>query len=141
MCEIPTDGMLIFIPIDVFFVNILKTPSFKTSAAGVSLRQIGVAYVTATSTALATAVGLNLYTKVHGTLTQKFVLQESFVIKLIWIIWNNNYDAFFMAVLLLNLKFISYAFLWFLSDIRRCTNYGHSFKWWDQYVCKKPLWA
>lgn len=31
----------------------------------VSLRQIGVAYVTATSTALATAVGLNLYTKVQ----------------------------------------------------------------------------
>lgn len=30
-----------------------------------SLRQIGVAYVTATSTALATAVGLNLYTKVQ----------------------------------------------------------------------------
>lgn len=28
-------------------------------------RQIGVAYVTATTTALATAVGLNLYTKVH----------------------------------------------------------------------------
>ena len=27
-------------------------------------RQIGVAYITATSTALATAVGLNLYTKV-----------------------------------------------------------------------------
>ena len=32
----------------------------------VSLRQIGVAYVTATSTALATAVGLNLYTKVRA---------------------------------------------------------------------------
>lgn len=31
----------------------------------VSFRQIGVAYVTATSTALATAVGLNLYTKVQ----------------------------------------------------------------------------
>lgn len=31
----------------------------------VSLRQIGVAYITATSTALATAVGLNLYTKVE----------------------------------------------------------------------------
>lgn len=30
----------------------------------VSSRQIGVAYITATSTALATAVGLNLYTKV-----------------------------------------------------------------------------
>lgn len=33
------------------------------------LRQIGVAYVTATSTALATAVGLNLYTKVLTPLT------------------------------------------------------------------------
>lgn len=33
--------------------------------SAVSLRQIGVAYVTATSTALATAVGLNLYTKVR----------------------------------------------------------------------------
>lgn len=28
-------------------------------------RQIGVAYITATGTALATAVGLNLYTKVR----------------------------------------------------------------------------
>lgn len=51
-----------------------------------SLRQIGVAYITATSTALATAVGLNLYTKVpnvkshhpsKGGLTQYFPLTVS----------------------------------------------------------------
>lgn len=43
------------VPVSSF---VLKT------TCGVSSRQIGVAYVTATSTALATAVGLNLYTKV-----------------------------------------------------------------------------
>lgn len=52
------------------------------------LRQIGVAYVTATSTALATAVGLNLYTKVQmlhaGTHTALTVFKKCFVVKLIW---------------------------------------------------------
>lgn len=39
-----------------------------------SLRQIGVAYITATSTALATAVGLNLYTKVQNCRVSKLCL-------------------------------------------------------------------
>lgn len=40
----------------------------------VSVRQIGIAYVTATSTALATAVGLNLYTKVQTESSGLFLL-------------------------------------------------------------------
>lgn len=63
----------------------------------VSLRQIGVAYVTATSTALATAVGLNLYTKVQthtfsepaqGLLrVLHFKFKKKIVTKLIWIMY------------------------------------------------------
>lgn len=45
------------------FVSLLDTVCLLNTCI-VSFRQIGVAYVTATSTALATAVGLNLYTKV-----------------------------------------------------------------------------
>ncbi|NWQ72772.1 SFXN2 protein, partial [Columbina picui] len=44
--------------------NAIVNYTNRNAASPISLRQIGVAYVTATSTALATAVGLNLYTKV-----------------------------------------------------------------------------
>uniref|UniRef100_A0A8C4XZD9 Sideroflexin 2 n=1 Tax=Gopherus evgoodei TaxID=1825980 RepID=A0A8C4XZD9_9SAUR len=44
--------------------NALVNYTNRNAACPISLTQIGVAYVTATSTALATAVGLNLYTKV-----------------------------------------------------------------------------
>lgn len=42
--------------------------SIPITCLSVPNRQIGVAYFTATSTALVTAVGLNLYTKVHSVL-------------------------------------------------------------------------
>ncbi|XP_064573355.1 sideroflexin-2 isoform X1 [Zonotrichia leucophrys gambelii] len=45
----------------------------RNAASPISLRQIGVAYVTATSTALATAVGLNLYTKRAPPLLARWV--------------------------------------------------------------------
>ncbi|KFZ66774.1 Sideroflexin-2, partial [Podiceps cristatus] len=43
--------------------NAIVNYTNRNAASPISLRQIGVAYLTATSTALATAVGLNLYTK------------------------------------------------------------------------------
>ncbi|XP_029885657.1 sideroflexin-2 isoform X3 [Aquila chrysaetos chrysaetos] len=43
--------------------NAIVNYTNRNAASPISLRQIGVAYVTATGTALATAVGLNLYTK------------------------------------------------------------------------------
>lgn len=45
--------------------NAIVNYTNRNAASPISLAQIGVAYVTATSTALATAVGLNLYTKVR----------------------------------------------------------------------------
>ncbi|XP_054493616.1 sideroflexin-2 isoform X1 [Agelaius phoeniceus] len=45
----------------------------RNAASPISLRQIGVAYVTATSAALATAVGLNLYTKRAPPLLARWV--------------------------------------------------------------------
>ncbi|XP_048361073.1 sideroflexin-2 isoform X2 [Sphaerodactylus townsendi] len=45
----------------------------RNAASAISVKQIGVAYVTATSTALATAVGLNLYTKRAPTLVARWV--------------------------------------------------------------------
>ncbi|XP_027528156.1 sideroflexin-2 isoform X5 [Neopelma chrysocephalum] len=45
----------------------------RNAAASISLRQIGVAYVTATGAALATAVGLNLYTKRAPPLLARWV--------------------------------------------------------------------
>nr|XP_021151579.1 sideroflexin-2 isoform X3 [Columba livia] len=45
----------------------------RNAASPISLRQIGVAYVMATSTALATAVGLNLYTKRAPPLLARWV--------------------------------------------------------------------
>ncbi|KAJ6669124.1 hypothetical protein lerEdw1_007933, partial [Lerista edwardsae] len=46
--------------------NAIVNYTNRNAANPISLKQIGVAYVTATSTALATAVGLNLYTKVFS---------------------------------------------------------------------------
>ncbi|XP_071895845.1 sideroflexin-2 isoform X2 [Anas platyrhynchos] len=43
--------------------NAIVNYTNRNAASPISLAQIGVAYVTATGTALATAVGLNLYTK------------------------------------------------------------------------------
>ncbi|NXE33661.1 SFXN2 protein, partial [Ptilorrhoa leucosticta] len=45
----------------------------RNAASPISLRQIGVAYVTATGAALATAVGLNLYTKRAPPLLARWV--------------------------------------------------------------------
>uniref|UniRef100_A0A8V5FUC2 Sidoreflexin n=1 Tax=Melopsittacus undulatus TaxID=13146 RepID=A0A8V5FUC2_MELUD len=45
----------------------------RNAACPISLKQIGVAYVTATGTALATAVGLNLYTKRAPPLLARWV--------------------------------------------------------------------
>ncbi|NXU39403.1 SFXN2 protein, partial [Drymodes brunneopygia] len=45
----------------------------RNAASPISLRQIGVAYVTATGAALATAVGLNLYTKQAPPLLARWV--------------------------------------------------------------------
>ncbi|XP_014813535.1 PREDICTED: sideroflexin-2 isoform X1 [Calidris pugnax] len=47
--------------------NAIVNYTNRNAASPISLRQIGVAYITATGTALATAVGLNLYTKVRGS--------------------------------------------------------------------------
>lgn len=68
------EGNWVWSPVKIHWAWISKMPSLehvpvsgtvlKTTCA-VSSRQIGVAYITATSTALATAVGLNLYTKVQ----------------------------------------------------------------------------
>ncbi|XP_072883018.1 sideroflexin-2 isoform X2 [Hemitrygon akajei] len=44
--------------------NALVNYTNRNAASPISAKQIGVAYLTATSTALATAVGLNLYTKI-----------------------------------------------------------------------------
>lgn len=65
---------VVWSPVKVHWARISKMPSPECvrvsgtvlkATCVVSSRQIGVAYITATSTALATAVGLNLYTKVQ----------------------------------------------------------------------------
>ncbi|XP_054062966.1 sideroflexin-2 isoform X1 [Rissa tridactyla] len=53
--------------------NAIVNYTNRNAASPISLRQIGVAYVTATSTALATAVGLNLYTKRAPPLLARWV--------------------------------------------------------------------
>ncbi|XP_019358286.1 PREDICTED: sideroflexin-2 [Gavialis gangeticus] len=53
--------------------NALVNYTNRNAACPISLTQIGVAYVTATSTALATAVGLNLYTKRAPPLVARWV--------------------------------------------------------------------
>ncbi|XP_015275621.1 PREDICTED: sideroflexin-2 [Gekko japonicus] len=53
--------------------NAIVNYTNRNAASPISVKQIGVAYVTATSTALATAVGLNLYTKRAPTLVARWV--------------------------------------------------------------------
>ncbi|KAI7796635.1 sideroflexin 2 [Triplophysa rosa] len=53
--------------------NALVNYTNRNAASPVTPKQIGVAYVTATSTALATAVGLNLYTKKAPPLVARWV--------------------------------------------------------------------
>ncbi|XP_018082281.1 sideroflexin 2 S homeolog isoform X1 [Xenopus laevis] len=53
--------------------NALVNYTNRNAASPITLTQIGVAYVTATSTALATAVGLNLYTKKAPPLVARWV--------------------------------------------------------------------
>ncbi|XP_042313575.1 sideroflexin-2 [Sceloporus undulatus] len=53
--------------------NAIVNYTNRNAASPISLKQIGVAYLTATSTALVTAVGLNLYTKRAPTLVARWV--------------------------------------------------------------------
>ncbi|KAG8435342.1 hypothetical protein GDO86_013340 [Hymenochirus boettgeri] len=53
--------------------NALVNYTNRNAASPITLTQIGVAYLTATSTALATAVGLNLYTKKAPPLIARWV--------------------------------------------------------------------
>ncbi|XP_027644738.2 sideroflexin-2 isoform X1 [Falco peregrinus] len=53
--------------------NALVNYTNRNAASPITLRQIGVAYFTATGTALATAVGLNLYTKRAPPLLARWV--------------------------------------------------------------------
>ncbi|NXP71133.1 SFXN2 protein, partial [Ramphastos sulfuratus] len=53
--------------------NAIVNYTNRNAASTVSLRQLGVAYITATGTALATAVGLNLYTKRAPPLLARWV--------------------------------------------------------------------
>ncbi|XP_040419421.1 sideroflexin-2 isoform X3 [Cygnus olor] len=53
--------------------NAIVNYTNRNAASPISLAQIGVAYVTATGTALATAVGLNLYTKRAPPLLARWV--------------------------------------------------------------------
>ncbi|KFP15313.1 Sideroflexin-2, partial [Egretta garzetta] len=53
--------------------NAIVNYTNRNAASPISLSQIGVAYITATSTALATAVGLNLYTKRAPPLLARWV--------------------------------------------------------------------
>ncbi|KAM6347187.1 sideroflexin-2 isoform 1-T2 [Alca torda] len=53
--------------------NAIVNYTNRNAASPISLRQISVAYVTATGTALATAVGLNLYTKRAPPLLARWV--------------------------------------------------------------------
>uniref|UniRef100_A0A8D2ZY11 Sidoreflexin n=1 Tax=Scophthalmus maximus TaxID=52904 RepID=A0A8D2ZY11_SCOMX len=53
--------------------NALVNYTNRNAASPITPKQIGVAYITATSTALATAVGLNLYTKTAPPLVARWV--------------------------------------------------------------------
>ncbi|XP_054838291.1 sideroflexin-2 isoform X2 [Eublepharis macularius] len=53
--------------------NAIVNYTNRNAASPISVKQIGIAYVTATSTALATAVGLNLYTKRAPSLVARWV--------------------------------------------------------------------
>ncbi|XP_077205691.1 sideroflexin-2 isoform X3 [Paroedura picta] len=53
--------------------NAIVNYTNRNAASPITVKQIGVAYVTATSTALATAVGLNLYTKRAPTIVARWV--------------------------------------------------------------------
>uniref|UniRef100_A0A672F463 Sidoreflexin n=1 Tax=Salarias fasciatus TaxID=181472 RepID=A0A672F463_SALFA len=53
--------------------NALVNYTNRNAASPITPKQIGIAYVTATSTALATAVGLNLYTKKAPPLVARWV--------------------------------------------------------------------
>ncbi|XP_078540668.1 sideroflexin-2-like [Lissotriton helveticus] len=53
--------------------NALVNYTNRNAASPITVTQIGVAYLTATSTALATAVGLNLYTKRAPPLVARWV--------------------------------------------------------------------
>ncbi|NXX95013.1 SFXN2 protein, partial [Centropus bengalensis] len=53
--------------------NAIVNYTNRNAASPISLRQTGVAYITATGTALATAVGLNLYTKRAPPLLARWV--------------------------------------------------------------------
>uniref|UniRef100_A0A3B3BMC5 Sidoreflexin n=1 Tax=Oryzias melastigma TaxID=30732 RepID=A0A3B3BMC5_ORYME len=53
--------------------NALVNYTNRNAASPITSKQIGVAYITATSTALATAVGLNLYTKKAPPLVARWV--------------------------------------------------------------------
>uniref|UniRef100_A0AAY4B3X4 Sidoreflexin n=1 Tax=Denticeps clupeoides TaxID=299321 RepID=A0AAY4B3X4_9TELE len=53
--------------------NALVNYTNRNAASPITLKQIGIAYATATSTALATAVGLNLYTKRAPPLVARWV--------------------------------------------------------------------
>ncbi|KAL7990650.1 hypothetical protein Chor_014080 [Crotalus horridus] len=53
--------------------NAIVNYTNRNAASPISVKQIGVAYFTATSTALATAVGLNLYTKRAPSLVARWV--------------------------------------------------------------------
>ncbi|KAL0964696.1 hypothetical protein UPYG_G00327710 [Umbra pygmaea] len=77
-----TGGMLQFyrtVPAVVFWqwvnqsFNALVNYTNRNAASPITTNQIGVAYLTATSTALATAVGLNLYTKKAPPLLARWV--------------------------------------------------------------------
>ncbi|XP_060624282.2 sideroflexin-2 [Anolis sagrei] len=77
-----TGGMLQFyrtVPAVVFWqwvnqsFNAFVNYTNRNAASPITVKQIGVAYFTATTTALATAVGLNLYTKRAPTLVARWV--------------------------------------------------------------------
>uniref|UniRef100_A0A8D0BJP3 Sidoreflexin n=1 Tax=Salvator merianae TaxID=96440 RepID=A0A8D0BJP3_SALMN len=53
--------------------NAIVNYTNRNAASPITVKQIGVAYFTATSTALATAVGLNLYTKKAPSLVARWV--------------------------------------------------------------------
>uniref|UniRef100_G3NFB7 Sidoreflexin n=1 Tax=Gasterosteus aculeatus aculeatus TaxID=481459 RepID=G3NFB7_GASAC len=63
--------------------NALVNYTNRNAASPITPKQIGVAYVTATSTALATAVGLNLYTKS----VQRHLLETSSMMENVELCW------------------------------------------------------
>lgn len=59
------EGNSVWSPVKIHWASVPVSGIVLKTTCAVPSRQIGVAYITATSTALATAVGLNLYTKVQ----------------------------------------------------------------------------